>query len=123
MSVHRIDPGISGEIHPPFDCDQRTINALVTVGAFVALADGCIAAIERDAVIGYIIQRRLAPSISWHRIIECFDERSRRLQDRDYWELLLEALRPVAGLSLAPDLVRIAERVAAADGRIHASEK
>jgi hypothetical protein len=36
--------------------------------------------------------------------------------------LIVEALRPVPCLSLGSDVIRIAERVAAADGHVHPDE-
>ena len=40
MAIHYIRPDIRGELRDPFDCDEQIVKALVTVGAFVALADG-----------------------------------------------------------------------------------
>jgi len=115
MPIHHIRPSISGELRDPFDYDEQVVKALVTVGAFVALADGRVQAIERDEAVGYIDRRRLAPTISQERIAEFFDDRARRLQDRDFADVIVEALRPAAALSLNFDAVRIAELVAAAD--------
>jgi tellurite resistance protein len=122
MPIHPLHPDTPGELHQPFDCDRQAVNALVTVGAFVALADGRVEAIERNAAVDYVTERRVAPSISRQRLAECFDERGRRLQDRDCAQLIVEALRPLAGLLLTSDLVEIAERVAAADRRVHPGE-
>jgi hypothetical protein len=47
MPIHYIRPDIPGELRDPFDCDEQVVNALVTVGAFVALADGHIDRVER----------------------------------------------------------------------------
>jgi len=115
MAIRYIRPSISGELRDPFDCDEQAVKALVTVGAFVALADGRVEAIERDEAVRYIDRRRLAPTISQERIAEFFDDRARRLRDRDFADVIVEALRPAAALSLTFDAVRIAEVVAAAD--------
>ena len=48
MAIHYVRPDISGDCHNPFDCDELIVKALVTVSAFVALADGGVDAIERD---------------------------------------------------------------------------
>jgi tellurite resistance protein TerB len=122
MAIHYIRPDIRGELRDPFDCDEQVVNALVTVGAFVALADGRLDAIERDEVVNYVDQWRLAPSISRERIAEFFDARARDLEGRDFGDLIVEALRPVAVLSLTYDVVRIAELVAAADRHVDANE-
>ena len=122
MPIRYIRPSISGELRDPFDCDEQTVKALVTVGAFVALADGRVEAIERDEAVRYIDRRRLAPTISQERIAEFFDDRARRLRDRDFADVIVEALRPAAALSLTFDAVRIAEVVAAADQRVDPNE-
>jgi tellurite resistance protein len=122
MAIHCVRPDISGEFRNPFDCDELIVKALVTVSAFVALADGRLDAIERDEAVNYIERQRLAPTISQERIAQFFDARARHLEDRDFADLIVEALRPVAALSLSVDVVRIAERVAEADGRLDPNE-
>jgi tellurite resistance protein len=122
MAIHYVRPDISGECHNPFDCDELTVKALVTVSAFVALADGGVDAIERDEAVNYIERQQLAPTISRERIAEFFDARARHLEGRDFADLIAEALRPVAALSLTHDVVRIAELVAAADRRLDPNE-
>jgi len=122
MAIRYIRPSISGELRDPFDCDEQAVKALVTVGAFVALADGRVEAIERDEAVRYIDRRRLAPTISQERIAEFFDDRARRLRDRDFADVIVEALRPAAALSLTFDAVRIAEVVAAADQQVDPNE-
>jgi len=59
MAIHYIRPDISGEFRDPFDCDEQVVKALITVAAFVALADGRLDAIERDEAVNYIDQRHL----------------------------------------------------------------
>jgi tellurite resistance protein TerB len=122
MPVQYVRPGISGDLRDPFDSDEEAVKTLVTAGAFVALADGRVEAIERDEAVQYIDRRRLAPTISPERIAEFFDERARRLQDADFADLIVEGLRPAAGLSLTYDVVGIAERVAAADRHVDPKE-
>jgi len=108
-----------GELAGPFDCDA--VNALVTAGAFVALADGRVQTVERDEVVHYIHRRRFAPTRQ-HITYSLFDERARQLQEADFANVVLEALRPVPSMSLTSDVTRIAERVAAADGHVHPDE-
>jgi tellurite resistance protein len=122
MAIYYIRSTIQGELRDPFDCDEQVVKALVTVGAFVALADGRLDAIERDEAVNYIDGRRLAPSISRQRIAEFFDERAHHLAGRDFADLITDALRPVAALSLTSDVIRIAELVAAADQRVDPNE-
>jgi tellurite resistance protein TerB len=122
MAIHYVRPDTSGELSNPFDCDELIVKALVTVSAFVALADGRLDAIERDEAVSYIARQQLAPSISRQRIAAFFDARARHLENRDFADLIVEALRPVAALSLTFDVIRIAERVAAADQRVDPNE-
>ena len=123
MAIHYTRPEISGGLHDPFDCDEQVVTTLVTVGAFVALADGRIDKVERDEAVNYIDRRGLAPTISRQRIAEFFDARARHLEDRDFADLIAEALRPVAALSLTFDVIRIAELVAAADRHVDPNEE
>jgi tellurite resistance protein len=122
MAIHYIRPEISGELRDPLDCDEQVVKALITVGAFVALADGRVDAIERDAAVNYIDRQRLAPSISPARIAEFFDACAQRLEGRDFADLIADALRPIAALALTYDVVRIAELVAAADRHVNSDE-
>ena len=122
MTIHCVRPDISSEFRNPFDCDELIVKALGTVSAFVALADGSIDAMERDEAVNYIDGQRLAPTISRDRVAEYFDTRARDLENRDFADLIAEALRPSAALSLTFDVVRIAELVAAADRRLDPNE-
>jgi tellurite resistance protein len=88
----------------------------------VALADGRVETTERDEVIGYIHGRQLVPTITQQRITKFFDQRVRDLQDRDFVHFVTAALRPVPALSLTADVIRIAERTAAADGQVDRNE-
>ena len=122
MAIHYIRPDISGEFRDPFDCDEQVVKAMVTVGAFVALADGRLDAIEREETVNYIDRQRLGPTISRQRIAEFFDAGAQDLDERDFADLIAEALRPVAALSLTFDVVRIAELVAMADRHVDPNE-
>jgi tellurite resistance protein TerB len=102
--------------------DEEVMQALVTAGAFVALADGRVEAIERDELVNYIGRQEFVPTISQRDIAEAFDNRVRQLRDRDTANAIVEAFQPLAGLSLASVVVRTAERVAAADRQIHLGE-
>jgi tellurite resistance protein TerB len=122
VAVHYTRPNPAAELRDPFDCDEQVVKTLVTVGAFVALADGRLDAIERDEAVGYIDRQQLAPTISRRRIADFFDAQAHHLEGRDFGDLIVEALRPVAALSLAFDVVRIAELVAAADQHVDPNE-
>jgi tellurite resistance protein len=101
---------------------EDAVNALITAGALVAVADGCLDAAERDRALDYIEERKFAPTTSREQIAERFEACARRLQSTDFAGLVLDALRPVPGLGLALDIVAIAEAVAEADGTVHPSE-
>src|SRR5262249_21645937 len=102
--------------------DEDVMEGLVTAGAFVALADGRIEEVERDELLDFIDRQQLAPTIPRAEIAEAFERRVRQFQDRDSAEVILENLRPLVGLSLASVVLRVAQRVAAADGQIHPRE-
>lgn len=122
MAIHYAGSRLAGEVGDPFDCDDLVVTALATVGAFVALADGRLEAVERDETVNYFDRRQLASSIPRRRIADFFDARARQLDGKDFCGLIVEALRPVAALSLAFDAVRLAEAVAAADRHVDANE-
>ena len=102
--------------------DKEVMHALVTVGALVALADGHLEDVERDELVGFVYRRDFAPTMSKRGIAKAFDSRVRQLEENYSPDLIMEALRPLAGLSLASIVVRTAERVAAADQKIHPGE-
>ena len=102
--------------------DEDVMHALVTVGALVALADGQLEAVERDELVNFINQQGFVSTVSKRKIAEAFDYQAQQLEDRYSPNAILEALRPLAGLSLASIVVRTAERVAAADRTIRPGE-
>jgi tellurite resistance protein len=102
--------------------DDEVLRAFVTAGALVALSDGQIKAVERNELINFIDQQGFVTTISRHEIAEAFDNRVRQLEDRHCASVVVETFRPLAGLSLASVVVRVADRVAAADGKIHPGE-
>ena len=102
--------------------DQDVMQALVTAGAFVALADGRVEKVERDELVNFIDRQQFVPTIPRTEIAEIFDQRVRQLEDRNSAEVIIEKLRPLAGLSLGSTVIRTAERVAGADRQIHPGE-
>jgi tellurite resistance protein TerB len=102
--------------------DEELMQALVTAGALVALADGQMEPVERHELVNFVHRQGFVPTISQDRIAEAFDNRLRQIEDRDAVIVTAEALRPLAGLSLASVVVRTAERVAAANQKIHPGE-
>jgi tellurite resistance protein len=102
--------------------DEELLQALVTAGALVALADGQVDGVERDELLNFIDQQRLVPTISQHEIARAFDSRVQQIKNQHNAADIAQPLRPLIGLSLASVVIRTAERVAAADSQIHPSE-
>lgn len=102
--------------------DEEVMQALVAAGAFVALADGRVKAVERDELVNFLAGQWVAPETSRHDIGQVFDHRVRQFGGGDNLKIMVEALRPLAGLSLSSLVVRTAERVAAADRHVHPDE-
>ena len=122
MSIRYVRPGIQGELRDPFDSDELIVKSLLTVAAFVALADGQVHMVERQGAVHYIDGRQLAPTISRQRVAAFFDERAQRFENADAADLTIEGLRPMAALSLTSDVNKLAELVAAADRHIDRQE-
>jgi tellurite resistance protein len=101
--------------------DQEVLQALVAAGALVALSDGLLDDVERDAMVHFVDLQGFVPTVSRREIAEAFDISVRQIQ-RGGASPVVEALRPLAGLSLASIVVRTAGRVAAADRKIHPGE-
>ena len=102
--------------------DEEVMQALLAAGLFVACADGRVTRIERDELLDFIDRQGLAPNSSSRDVREALESLIRQLQAGDLLQTLVELLRPVAGLSLSSVVVRTAERVAAADRKLHPSE-
>lgn len=102
--------------------DEEVMQALVTAGAMIAIADGSVAPVERDELVNFINQQGFVPSIARARIAAVFDARLRELDDRNGPNVIVEKFRPLAGLSLGSVVMRMAQHVAAADGKLHHRE-
>ena len=103
--------------------DAQVLQALVTAGGVVALADGRVVAVERDELVNYLDRLDLIPAITRFEIANVFDRRVRDLKDRNSADVIIQTFRPLAGLSLASVVVCTAERVARADSQIHPREE
>ena len=102
--------------------DEQVMQALVTAGAFVALVDGHVEDVERRELLSYVEGNDLVPTIAQREIIEAFDNRVREIEDRGSANVIVDAFRPLVGRSPSSFLLRVAERVAAADGYLDANE-
>jgi tellurite resistance protein len=120
MSDARVSNPI--EITEPSGLQEQAAAALVIAGALVAVADRRVAAVERDEVIRFIRDRKLAPHVSDARLVSLFDELAERLEQPDFANVVIETLRPVSDLPLSSHLIDLSERVAAADEDVHPHE-
>jgi len=57
------------------------MQALVTTGALVALADGRVKDIERDELLSYVDAKDLVLTIAQQEIVVAFDNRVREIED------------------------------------------
>ena len=109
--------------HFSYQGDEGIVQALVTAGAMVAIADGSVARVERDEFVNFIDRQRFVPSIPQGHLAAAFDARLRELDDRNAPDIIMEGFRPLAGLSRGSVVMRVAQRVAAADGRLYHRER
>jgi len=102
--------------------DEEVMQALAAAGALVALADGKLETAERDELVSFVDRQGFAPTAARRDIAAAFDQKTRELEGQLSANAVVETFRPLAGRSLASVVVRTAERVAAADRKIHACE-
>jgi tellurite resistance protein len=110
------------EITEPSSLNEQAAAALVIVGALVAVADRRVSDVEREEVIRFIRDRKLAPHLSEERLVAMFDELAERLEEPDFANVVIDTLRPVSNLPLSSHLMELSERVAAADQDVHPHE-
>lgn len=122
MSDAKTSNPIEIELTEPSSLNEQAAVALVIVGALVAVADRRVSPVERDEVIRFIRDRRLAPHISDERLYAMFDELAERLEEPDFANVVIDTLRPVSNLPLSSHLMELSERVAAADEDVHPHE-
>lgn len=122
MSDAKHSHPIEIEITDPSSLNEQAAVALVIVGALVAVADRQVAPVERDEVVRFIRDRKLAPHIADDRLYAMFDELAERLEEPDFANVVIDHLRPVSDLPLSSHLMELSERVAAADEDVHPHE-
>jgi tellurite resistance protein TerB len=98
VSVREHVAPIQAEIIEPSNVHERAAAALVTVGAMVAVADRHVSAAERQEVVRFISDLGLAAHLTEPRLAVMFDERARRLEQRDFANVVIDALLPVSDL-------------------------
>ncbi|MCK1383356.1 tellurite resistance TerB family protein [Bradyrhizobium sp. 21] len=122
MSDAKHSNPIAIEITEPSSLNEQAAVALVIVGALVAVADRRVSPVERDEVVRFIRDRKLAPHIPDDRLYTMFDELAERLEEPDFANVVIDNLRPVSDLPLSSHLLELSERVAAADEDVHPHE-
>lgn len=122
MSDAKHSNPIAIEITEPSSLNEQAAVALVIVGALVAVADRQVSPVERDEVVRFIRDRKLAPHIPDDRLYAMFDELAERLEEPDFANVVIDHLRPVSDLPLSSHLIELSERVAAADEDVHPHE-
>ena len=122
MSDAKHSNPIAIEITQPSSLNEQAAVALVIVGALVAVADRQVSPVERDEVVRFIRDRKLAPHIPDDRLYAMFDELAERLEEPDFANVVIDHLRPVSDLPLSSHLIELSERVAAADEDVHPHE-
>lgn len=122
MSDANTSTPIEPEITEPRSFDEQAAAALVIVGALVAVADRRVSPVERDEVIRFIRERKLAPHLGEDRLFAMFDELAERLEEPDFANVVIDTLRPISDLPLSSHLIELSERVAAADEDVHPHE-
>ena len=73
MSARYIPQTFVGKIHDIPTSDHDPVYALLTAGAFVAIADGWVDSAERDEAVHYIDQA-IKPKLAKARIARLFDQ-------------------------------------------------
>jgi tellurite resistance protein len=101
--------------------DAIVMPALVSAGAFIALADGGVDPLER-ATLADFLQKSLLLAVSRDDVVRAFDACVKRLEKRNDMQIILESFQGLAGRSMASVVVRLAEQVAAADRQLHPGE-
>jgi tellurite resistance protein len=107
MTKRRIPSSTAVAELEPDHFDRRTrevIQALLTAGALVALADGRVRAVERELAVNYIDQQIPFVAIPRSKIAEDFDRQTRRLLQRDSPDVVMKALGPLVGSTSALSL-------------------
>lgn len=102
--------------------DDEVMQALLAAGIFVARADGRVELSECDELLNFIDRQGFAPRSSRRDISEALDSSMRQQADGKSLSTTIEMLQPIAGLALSSVVVRTPERVATADGELHALE-
>ena len=103
-------------------CNEVLVQALAAAGALVALSDGRVETVERDEWVNFVDSQRIVPTMSRLEIGQVFDKYVRQLKGRGDVATMVDTFHALMDQSSASLVLRVAERVAAADRGIHAAE-
>jgi tellurite resistance protein len=102
--------------------EDELLDAALAAASLVARADGSIEKTERDQLLAFLARKGLLPTTTEVDVLDAFDHRIRSLDERRGVAAAVDSLGRLAGRSPARLVVELGERVAAADGHLHARE-
>jgi len=103
-------------------CSELLVQALAAAGALVALSDGRVETVERDEWVNFVDSQRIVPIMSRLEIGQVFDKYVQQLKRRGDVAMMVDTFHALVDQSSASLVLRVAERVAAADRGIHRAE-
>jgi tellurite resistance protein len=105
------------------DREDELLDAAVTAAALIARADGSIEPIERGEMLDFLDRNEFLSVFTRVDIFDAFERRVRQLGEQGGAETAAHSLGRLAGRSPARLVIETGERVAAADGHVHARER
>jgi tellurite resistance protein len=121
----RLDARIVSEELKAADNDYRQdvlFEAVVTVGALVAVSDGAANQSERDELVHFVGSNARLGTYTPHETADAFDSRVREFQQVGGVANALNDLRRVADGEGVRTVIAAGERIAAADGDVGLAE-
>jgi tellurite resistance protein TerB len=118
----RHSTAVAETTHDLEHCNQVLVQALAAAGALVALSDGRVETVERDEWVNFVDTQRIVTTMSRGDIGQIFDKYVRQLKRRGDVATMMDTFHALVDQSSASLVLRVAERVAAADRGIHPAE-
>jgi len=104
------------------DRNRELLEAVVTAAALVARADGRIEPVERGLLVDFLDRNGFLSVFTRAEILDAFERRLRRLDERDGAAAAIGSLGRFAGRSPARLVIGASEHVAGAAGEPRARE-
>jgi len=112
-----------GEAHRTY-LEETLFEAVIVAGVIVAFADGRADAAERSELVSFVEQSGWLSAFTPADTSDAFDSRVRQFEMiGGVSEATISTLRQVGDRAGMHEVVCAAERVALADGRVHAAEQ